>query len=200
MRAASKLLGLEVFVLRTREAPEQAFNNQCKLPGVTFRRVSDEELQSAVDDAALPLQDEFVGPAMDRGDLAFGAFHEGVLIAYAWRSTDSAPHYADCWIRVARPYSYSYNSFARPDFRGQRVVPALIAYSDHEMRQLGYTHRVGIIATTNYASLGMGKHMGSQNIGRVGFLRWFGRYRFFLSGPAKEIGFRFFQPSVTDVR
>jgi hypothetical protein len=196
MRAASKFLGLEVFVLRARETPEQALGSQCELPGVTFRLISDEELLSSVDDIALPLQDEFVRPAMDRGDLAFGAFHEGVLIAYAWRPTGSAPHYDDCWVRVARPYSYSYNSFARPEFRGQHLVPALIMYSDHEMRKKGYTHRVGIIAVTNFASLGMSKRMGSQYIGHVGFVKWFGRYHFFRSGPATDIGFQFLQPSI----
>lgn len=195
MRAASKFLGLEVYALRTREAPEQELGNQCKLPGVTFRLVSDEELLSSIDDIALPMQDEFVRPAMDRGDLAFGSFHAGVLIAYMWRSTGAAPHYDDCWVRVARPFSYSYNSFARPEFRGQHLVPTLINYSDHEMRKKGYTHRVGIIAVTNFASLGMGKHMGSHTIGHVGFLKWFGRYHFFRSGPAADIGFQFFQPS-----
>jgi hypothetical protein len=68
-------------------------------------------------------------------------------------------------------------------------------YSDHEMRKKGYTHRAGIIAVTNFASLGMGKHMGSHTIGHVGFLKWFGRYHFFRSGPAADIGFQFFQPS-----
>ena len=195
MHAASKILGLEVYALRSREAPEQGLGSQCKVPGVTFRLVSDEELLSSVDDIALPLQDEFVGPAMDRGDLAFGAFHEGVLIAYVWRSTGSAPHYDDCWVHVARPYSYSYNSFTRPEFRGKHLLPALMMYSDHDMRKKGYTHRVGIAAVTNFASLRMGKHMDSHTIGHVGFLKWFGRYHFFRSVPAADIGFRFFQPS-----
>jgi hypothetical protein len=195
MRTASKYFGLEVFVLRTRATPEQSGRNQCEVPGVTFRLVDDEELLKSAIDTALPLDDEFVRAAMDRGDLAYGAFHEAELIAYSWRSIDSAPHYDDCWIRVPRPYSYSYNSFARPEFRGQHLVPALILYSDHEMMKKGYTHRVGIIAVTNFPSLGMGKHLDSHIIGHVGFLRWFSRYLFFRSRSAADIGFQFFQPS-----
>lgn len=195
MRAAAKFLGLEVYVLRTRETPEQGSSGEAELPGVTFRLISDEELLNTVDDIALLLKDEFVRPAMDRGDLAFGAFHEGVLIAYVWRSISSAFHYDDCWIRVKEPYSYSYNSFARPEFRGKRIGPALIMYADDEMRKKGYSHRVGIVAVTNYASLRMGEKMGSQNIGHVGFVKWFGRYHFFRSRPAANIGFQFFQPS-----
>ena len=195
MRAASKFLGLEVFVLRTRATPEQSVSSQCELPGVTFRLVSDEELLSSVSDTALPLNDEFVRAAIDRGDLAFGAFHEGALIAYMWRSTGSAPHTEDCWVRVARPYCYSYNSFVKPEFRGRHLVPVLILYSDQEMLKKGYTHRAGIIAVTNFPSLGMGKHLGSYVIGHVGFLNWFGRYLFFHSRPAADIGFQFFQPS-----
>ena len=195
MRAASKYLGLEVFVLRIRATPEQGVSNQCELPGATFRLVSDEELLNSAIDAALPLDDEFVRAAMDRGDLAFGVFHEAALIAYVWRSIDSAPHYDDCWIRVPRPYSYSYNSFARPEFRGQHLVPALILYSDYEMMKKGYTNRAGIIAVNNFPSLGMGKHLGSHTIGHVGFVRWFSRDIFFRSRPAADIGFQFFQPS-----
>jgi ribosomal protein S18 acetylase RimI-like enzyme len=195
MRAATKVLGLEVYVLRICEAPEQSLDSPCQLAGVTFRLVSDEELLSTVDDIDLLLRDEFVRSAMDRGDLAFGAFHEGVLIAYVWCSTGTAFHYKDCWVRVMKPYSYSYNSFTRPEFRGQRLVPALLMYADQEMRKKGYTHRVGIVAVTNFASLRAGKHMGTQNIGHVGFMKWFGRYHFFRSGPAAEIGFQFFQPS-----
>ena len=195
MRGAAKFLGLEVYVLRTRETPEQGSHSESELPGVTFRLISDEELLSSVDDIGLLLQNEFVRPAMDRGDLAFGAFHEGVLVAYVWRSTGTAYHYDDCWVRVTEPYSYSYNSFARPEFRGKRLVPALIMYADDEMRKKGYSHRVGIVAVTNYASLRMGEHMDSHDIGRVGFINWFGRYHFFRSGPAAEIGFQFYQPS-----
>ena len=195
MRTASKYLGLEVFVLRTRAIPERGNSNQCELPGVTFRQANDEELLKSAIDTALQLDDEFVRAAMDRGDLAYGAFREAELIAYVWRSTDSAPHYDDSWIRVARPYSYSYNSFARPDFRGQHLVPALILYADHEMMTKGYTHRVGIIDVTNFPSLSMGKHLDGHTIGHVGFLKWFGGYRFFRSGPAVDVGFQFFQPS-----
>lgn len=195
MRTASKYLGLEVFFLRTRATPERSTSNQCELPGVTFRLANDEELLKSATDTALPLDDKFVRAAMGRGDLAYGAFHEAELIAYVWRSTGSAPHLDDCWIRMARPYSYSYNSFARPDFRGQHLVPALILYSDHEMMKRGYTHRAGIIAITNFPSLGMGKHLDSHTIGHVGFLKWFGRYHFFYSRSAVDIGFQFFQPS-----
>ena len=62
------------------------------------------------------------------------------------------------------------------------------------MMHKGYTHRVGIIATTNFASLAMGKRLGSEVIGRVAYVRWFGRIRFFRSRSARDIGFELVEP------
>ena len=129
------------------------------------------------------------------GDNHYVVRNDSSLIAYAWRAIGSAPHYDDCWVCVEDPYSYSYNAFTKPEFRGQHLVPALLMYSDQEMRKSGYTHRAGIVAVSNYASLAMSKHMDSQNIGHIGFVKWFGRYRFFRSRSAAKIGIRFCQPS-----
>ena len=70
-------------------------------------------------------------------------------------------------------------------------MPALILYSDQEMLKLGYTHRVGFIAVTNFSSLAMGARMESRVIGHAGYLEWFGRYLPFRTKAVVEIGFEF---------
>ncbi len=194
MRVAARFLGIEVFVARVRDTERTPTENPCTLAGVTFREASVEEMLACAEDPGNPLATAFVNSAFGRGDLAYGAFRDGALVAYLWRSMNTAPHNIHCWVKVASPYSYSYNSFANPELRGQRIVPGLLLYSDEALLQKGYTHRVGIIATTNYASLAMGKRLGSEVIGRVAYVRWFGRIRFFRSRSIRDIGFELVEP------
>jgi hypothetical protein len=192
MRIASRFLGLHVFVVRTKLATVEV-DDPCEMTGLEYRRLDTESLMKWVDDPELDLDADFLSAASERGDIAFGVLADSVLIAYVWRSVKSAPHTGDLWVRVGRPYGYSYKSYTRPTYRGNHIVPALILYSDQEMLKLGYTHRAGFIAVTNYASLELGKHMGSDSIGYIGFLKWFGRYFFYRSRLVAEIGFEFFQ-------
>ena len=190
MRVAARYLGIEVFVVRVRATAETSSENPCTLPGVTFREATIDELLDFVASPEVLLDHKFVNDAIGRGDLAFGAVRDGSMLAYLWRSTSTAPHNRDCWIKVTPPYSYSYNSFTTPEFRGQRIVPGLLLFSDNEMMKKGYTHRAGIVATSNFASLAMGKHLGSKIIGRVGYIKWFNRIRFFRSRSVAEVGFK----------
>jgi len=194
MRGAGDYLGIHVVVVRTRFTTAD-IGNPCDLPEIEFRLIDSDTIMRAIDDPALDVDQEFVSAAIERGDLGFGAFDRSQLIAYVWRSTTSAPHTDGLWVRVSKPYCYSYKSFTRMDYRGKHIVPALILYSDQEMLKLGYTHRIGFIAVTNFASLAMGVRMGSQTIGHAEYTHWFGRYFFFRSKNVADIGFEFFEPA-----
>ncbi|MGI9261115.1 MAG: hypothetical protein ACR2QR_03715, partial [Woeseiaceae bacterium] len=99
------------------------------------------------------------------------------------------------WIRIRKPYNYSYKSFTRTAYRGRRISPTVHLFSDNEMRKHGYAYRVGFVGMTNYASLEMGKHMGSIIVGYAGYIAWFGLLIPFRTRPVKEIGFEFFRPN-----
>ena len=195
MRGAGNYLGIHVFVDRTRFTTAET-PNSCDLPDIEYRLIDSNTLIQASDDPSLELDREFVHAALERGDLGFGAFDKSRLVAYAWRSTSCAPDTDDSWVRVGRPYCYSYKSFTLTDYRGNRIVPALILYSDQEMLKLGYTHRVGIAAVTNFASRAIGAHMDSRVIGHAGYLKWFGRHFTYRSKAVAEIGFEFFEPRI----
>lgn len=169
--------------------------SQSKLPEIKFRQIESNALLNLTDDSKLDLDREFVQAALERGDLAFGAFDKSLLVAYIWRSTTSAPHTDKLWVRVERPYCYAYKSFSRTSYRGNHIVPALIQYSDRKMLNLKYTHRIGFIAVTNFASLAMGDHMGTRTIGYIGYLEWFGKHIPFRTRSVAEIGAKFFEPA-----
>ena len=193
LRVGSDLFGIHVFVARAQRTPGE-LKNPCLLPGIEYRQIEFDELQQVARKGSLMLDEDFVEAARARGDIAFGAYDGARLVAYVWRSTGVAPHAGDVWVRASAPYCYSYKSFAAQEYRGQRIVPGLVLYSDRAMLDYGYTHRVGIIALTNYASLAMGPRMGSEIIGRVGYLHWFGRPFFFGSKAVADIGLELFRP------
>lgn len=193
MRVAGSYLGIHVFAARARSTTIEVAS-PIKIPEIEFRKIESDALIKLTDDPELDLEREFVQAALKRGDLAFGAFDDSLLVAYVWRSTTAAPHTDNLWVKVDRPYCYSYKSLTRRDYRGNRIVPALILYSDRVMLNLKYTHRVGFIAITNFASLAMGAHMGTRTIGHIGYLEWFGRYFHFRTKSVAEIGAEFFEP------
>jgi len=194
MRTAADLLGIHVCVVRTREASSDP-QLPCTRSGIEYRQIETDELVAAVDDSELELDRGFVLDAIDRGDFAFGAFDNDNLIAYSWRSVTCAPHTHDLWVRVRRPYNYAYKSFTRPEYRGQRIIPSLILFSDSVMLESGWTHRVGFIAITNFASLEVGKHIESHVIGLGVFATYFGRCFSFRSKGVVKIGLEFFAPA-----
>ena len=192
MRAVNAM-GLHVFVIRTRHV-DRSVRNPCDLPTVEFRQPSIEEVMGLAKDASLDLDQEYLEAARGRGDIAFCAFDGASLIAYTWRTLTIAPHTGGLWVRVAKPYCYSYKSFARPAYRGHHLAVGLILYSDEEMLKQGYTHRAGFISVSNFPSLAMRDRLLSANVGYAGYIEWFGRYFTFRTRGIKDIGFEFFVP------
>lgn len=193
MRVAADYLGVHVCAVRTKAASEDP-KLPCTLPNIEFRSIEPHELIEASKDPENDMDLDFVSEAVDRGDIAFGAFDNDRLIAYAWRTVTCAPHTDKLWVRIKQPYSYAYKSFTRPGYRGQRLVPSLILFGDAEMLEQGYTHRVGIIAITNFSSLKVGKHIESKVIGYGAFAALFGRCFSIRSRSVKDIGFELFAP------
>ena len=152
-----------------------------------------EELMKASTDPELQLGSDFVQAALARGDMAVGAFDGPVLVAYVWWTQTSAPHTDDIWVRVDPPYCYAYKAFARPNYRGNRLGPAVVVFSDAEILKQGFTHRVGFVATTNLKSLAARKHMSAKLTGYAGYLNWFGHFILFRTKMVRDIGFEFYE-------
>ncbi len=168
-----------------------------KLTGITYRVIENDELHEASADPEMALSPEFVDAAIERGDTAFGAFEGSLLVSYVWRSETTAPHSKNIWCRAKSPYCYAYKSYTRPSHRGQHISPGVHLCSDIGMLKRGYKFRVGFVEISNWASLAMGKHMGSQIIGYAGYALWFGKCIPFKSRGVRAIGFEFFDRNST---
>lgn len=194
VKGCARYLGVHVYVVRTRPLLAERNNTHINL-ALILRPIDPDELAVVCQDPELDMTPDFVRNAVARGDLAFGAFDGSRLIGYIWRSIQCAPDADGVWVRVKRPYNYSYKAYTRPAYRGQRISPALFLYSDDEVRKLGYEYRVGFVGLTNHASLELSKHIGATIIGRAGYLAWFGKLFSFRSAAVKKIGFEFFRPN-----
>lgn len=188
---AARHLGIHIHVVRTCSLAANP-PYPTTLPDITYRLIKAEELVHASSDPDLGLRRDIVEAAIARGDFAFGAFDGSVLAAYVWRTLTSARHTDDVWVRVNKPYAYAYKSFTRSGYRGNRLMPSVLLFSDREMLKHGYTHRAGFVAIYNLPSLAAGKHMASKVIGYAGYLDLFGRYFPFRTQAVKNIGFEFF--------
>ena len=94
---------------------------------VSIRVATRDDLDLAANEMPDQLCKRFVEAAMSRGDICLAAFHGGQLLSFVWRSFTTAPHCDGVWVRVERPYWYTYKTFTRPDFRGLRLSGLLTA-------------------------------------------------------------------------
>jgi len=192
MRLAGRLLGVHVHVVRaTAIGPDPIFPSIP--PNISLHLIPPDQLLKVIDNPALSLSREFVQAALDRGDLVFGAFDGPELVSYVWRTFTVAPHADRLWVKVNKPYCYAYKSLTLPEYRGQRISPAVHIFSDVEMFRRGYTYRAGFVDVSNSASLAAGKHMGTRPIGYAGYAKWFGRVIPFRTSAVRKIGFEFFE-------
>ena len=193
IRGAARYLGIHLYIVRVRRFPEEP-TYPATNPDLVIRKIEEAELPELCKDPDLGIRRAFAEKAVLRGDIVFGAFDGPRLVSYIWRAADSAPDVGDIWVRVDRPYNYSYKSYTRPAYRGQRIGPVVHLFSDNEMRKLGYEYRAGFVSVSNFSSLRMGKHMGSEKIGYAGYAVLFGRLFQFRTKAVKAIGFEFYRP------
>ena len=201
LRYAARYLGFHIHVVRIRTL-EPDPNYPSTPPDIDFRIIQSEELLQASEDLELDLDRNFVRDSIARGDIAFGAFDGPMLVAYIWSasssssssSSSSAPHTDKLWVRVDRLYAYAYKSFVRPDYRGQRLGPAIYLFMNSKLCKQGRTHLVSFVSLTNFRNLAVGKHIGTSPIGHAGYIEIFGRSFSFRTRSVKKIGFEFYQP------
>jgi hypothetical protein len=192
MSMLRRYTGFHIYRINLRPLARQS--PQPYLPsGVTVRIASPEELLKGADDPDLDLRLDFVRAALDRGDMAFGAFERDRLVGYTWRTFAAAPDRDGLWARVSHPCQYSYKAFTRPSHRGKRIHVAITFVADAYLLGCGYAFEVGYMEITNFSSIGVANVLGRRRIGYAGYVKWFGRLLLFRTPAVKKIGFELFE-------
>src|SRR5688572_8004294 len=162
--------------------------------GITYRKLNAAELLAATDNIELDLPPEFIREAMERGDLAWGAFEDDKLVGYTWRAASQAPFMDDLWVRVPHPLQYGYKSYTRPSHRGRGIYPAVGRVADEQSLQLGYPAMLHLVNIANIASLRAASELGSRTSGYAGYVKLFGRRLTFRTPGARSIGVELYMP------
>ncbi len=191
-KGSRKLLDLaHVRVYHVRATPIDVERAPPPLAGIRIAPMDRDALLAASRRPELAMPPEFVRAALDNGDVAWGAWDGDRLVSYVWRTLSAAPHRDGILVRVAKPYCYIYKAYTLPEYRGQRLMPAIVLRSDPHFAGLGYTHRASFIHACNLASLQSARSLGSRFLGLAGYAEWFGRPRFFRTRAVRDIGFEF---------
>jgi len=192
MLRLEQFFGLEIFRVNTRALKAQ--REPAALPDITIRKVTAEELLEAANDPALELDPRFVGEALARGDLAWGAFEQGKLICYTWRATAKAPFTDGVWVRVPSTLQYGYKSYTRPSHRGRGLYPAVGRVADEQSRELGHPAMLHLVNVANVASHRSASQLGSRKVGYAGYFKFFGRRPTFRTPSARALGVELYLP------
>jgi hypothetical protein len=192
MSRLQKCAGLHIYRVGVRPLVRQ--RPEPNLPGgISLRVARPEELLNAAADPELDMHPDFIRAALERGDMAFGAFEGDRLVGYSWRTFTAAPDRDGLWARVDPPYFCGYKAFTRLSHRGRRIHASVALFSDAYLLERGYAAEVGFVDTTNLASLAVARFLGRQKVGYAGYVKWFGRCITFRTPAVKKIGAGLFE-------
>jgi len=138
-----------------------------------FRRVGlDEALLQSRSSPDLNLSEAFLESAFSRGDICVGAFDQGRLVAYTWRTLDRAPVDEDLWLKIVQPACrYGYKALVLADYRGQHLNRTVRSFYDHDMVAMGIQENVAYIDMHNIASMRAHRGLHRERVGYAGYFR-----------------------------
>lgn len=170
-----KALGLWIYRVNIRQLGQPARHPDRQLESITVRLLTEADLLEGAKDDDMELEPAFIRSALARGDLSWGAFEEGKLVGYTWRSPSVAPFRDDLWIRIGHPLHYVYKSYTRTTHRGKGIHIAITRVADQHMLEMGRPAEVGFIDISNIQSLRAARSLGRHKVGWAGYLKLLGR-------------------------
>jgi hypothetical protein len=187
------LLGVQVFRVNLRPMPRRPLE-PVPPEGIRLCALRLEQLLEAAADPELGLDPDFIRAALERGDVAFGAYEGNRLIGYNWRAANAVPFLQNVWVKIGHRYHYAYKSFVRPSYRGRRIHTAITRLADRYSMERGCVGEIGIVNIANLASLGAAKSLGRRKVGYAGCVTLFGHCASFRTRGVRELGIELYRP------
>src|SRR4051812_24514994 len=125
--------------------PQCARNIECRV-------LSEQEALQFSNDPQLELTPAWVCNAYAAGGVCIGAIEGGRLIGYTWLAFGVTRYASGVSVRFDARFRYSYKSFVRPEFRGQRIAQALHALADQPDLRRGRSHALNFVEIDNHPS------------------------------------------------
>lgn len=161
---------------------------------IQCRELDEDEVLAFAADPALELDRQWVRETFARGAVCLGALKDGRLVGYSWLAYGGTPYAAGVWVEIDRSLRYSYKSFVRPEYRGQRIIQALHALGDRPELWRGRRASVSFVTSDNFASLSSLERVGARVVGYASYARVFGMLVAFRSPGVRRAGIRLRPP------
>ena len=115
-----------------------------------------------------------------RGHICFIALHQDQLVGYNWVTPEVDPELEGAPVRLQPGDAYVGYAFMVPAYRGQGIMPALIAHRSRYLQERGYQRVIAIADVKNQAVLATCRKVGYREIDRATFQRilWWRTFRY----------------------
>lgn len=108
---------------------------------------------------------------LNAGHWCFVARHAGQLVSTSWAASHRAwVRYLSCEIRLQPGEVYVYDSFTKPEFRGQAISPAVRTEMIRYFRAAGYRRMILGIVPENSPNLRAVRKVGFRAFGMRGYV------------------------------
>jgi GNAT superfamily N-acetyltransferase len=185
-----RYLGMNVVRVLQRElgatpVPGASGNIECRI-------LSEEQVLGFAFDPQLELSPCWIRNAYAHGGVCVGALERSRLVGYTWLAFEDTQYTAGVWIGLDAKYRYSYKSFVRPAYRGQRIAQALHALADDPSLRRGRRFAVNFVDLDNHRSIAALQRAGSRSIGYAAYAKCFGVVLALRSPALRRAGVRFY--------
>lgn len=187
--------GVHFLRVLQRELGVAAAKAPCAPAGIECRVLGEHEVLEFGVDPALELDPAWICNAYANGGLCLGAVENGRLLGYTWLAFRDTRFARGVWIGFDPQLRYSYKTFVRPEYRGQRIAPALHALADRPELRRGRQRAINLVECDNRASRIALERAGSRTLGYAAYARCFGLLIALRSPGLRRAGVGFYRPT-----
>lgn len=124
---------------------------------------------------------------LSRGDVCVLAYHEDRIVGYISYMKDRMELSEGNFIEISARMSYLYKGFVLEEFRGNRILGALINYQIQMLKRIGKKFLVYTVSTKNISSIKATERIGFKRVGSIIQVRLLGLKYDYIS--RKDLGY-----------
>lgn len=131
----------------------------------------------------VPAEEQKILDRLENDELCFLAKVDGRIVGYVWiRHTGTVKEYNETLFTLAPDEVYYHDAYVLPEMRAKNIYTTMKALTGQIMAQrYGKRRAISFVRYDNHSSLGASRKLGAQRVGRIGYLKLFGkRHRYLI--------------------
>lgn len=125
----------------------------------------------------VPAEEEGILNRLADNEVCFLGMVDGRIIGYVWiRHTGVVREFRETLFTLASDEVYYHDAYVLPEMRGKNIYTTMKARTGQIMaEQYGKRRAISFVRYDNHASLNASRKLGAQRIGRIGYVKLFGK-------------------------